>query len=116
MRLAFLRLLLRGGLLVLGRIDLVRSEQLLVLFRVLQQLFQYFHNLVRTLCRDTVEAEAFRLLALAVEVGEEVVQHIAMTVETQEILRVLRFGGFQGSASRRVSIPRPRRSHPSSRL
>ena len=72
----------------------MRGKQILVLLRVLQQLFQHLDHLVRTFRRDAVEAEAFRLLALAVKVGEKVIQRIAVAVEAQEILRVFRFGGF----------------------
>ncbi len=46
-----------------------------------------------------VETEAAGFLALPEEVLEEVVQHVAMSVELQETLRVLRFrGGALGCA------------------
>ena len=44
-------------------------------------------------CRNAVETEAAGFLALPEEVLEEVVQHVAMSVELQETLRVLRFRG-----------------------
>ena len=91
----FLCLLLCGGLLILGRIDFVRRQHILETYGVFQQVFHYRHDFLHALRRDAVEPEAFRLLALAVEVGEEIIQRIAMTVETQKILRVFRLSGFQ---------------------
>ena len=82
-------------LFVLGRIDLVRCKYIPKADRVFQQVFHYRHDILHALCGNAVEAEAFRLLALAVEIREEVVQHISVSVETQEILRVFCFGGFQ---------------------
>ncbi len=61
---------------------------------VYQQLFHDRHNIFHPFHRDAVEAEAFRLLALTVKVGEEIIQRIAMTVEAQEVLCVFRSGGF----------------------
>ena len=90
----FLRLL-RSDLFVLGRIDLVRCKYIPKADGVFQQVFHYRHDILHTLCGDTVEAEAFRLLALAVEISEEVVQHVSVPVETQEVLRVFCFGGAQ---------------------
>ncbi len=89
----FLRL--RSGLLVFGRIDLVRRQHVMKADGVCQQLFHDRHDIFHALHRDAVEAEAFRLLALAVKVGEEIIQRVAMTVEAQKILRVFRSGGFQ---------------------
>ena len=68
-------------------------EQFLVGFRVFQQVLHHLQQMVGLVCRDTVEAEAAGFLALPVEVLEEVVQHITVSVELQETLRVLRLCG-----------------------
>ena len=48
---------------------------------------------VGLVCRETVETEAAGFLALPEEVFEEVVQHVAVAVELQETLCVLRLCG-----------------------
>ena len=80
-------------LLVAGGVHLVGRKQFLVGFGVFQQVFHHLHQFVGLVCRDTVETEAAGFLALPEEVFEEVVQHIAVAVELQETLRVLRFRG-----------------------
>jgi hypothetical protein len=55
--------------------------------------------MVGLVCRYTVETEAAGFLALPIEVSEEVVQHIAVSVELQETLRILRLSrGALGGA------------------
>ena len=104
---SFFLLLFRfsGGLfflhlfLVAGGVHLVGCKHLLVGFGVFQQLLHYFQQMVCLVRRDAVEPEAAGFLALPVEVPEEVVQHIAVSVELQETLRVLRLcGGALGGA------------------
>ena len=80
-------------LFVAGSVHLVGRKQFLVGFGVFQQVFHHLHQFVGLVCRDTVETEAAGFLALPEEVFEEVVQHIAVAVELQETLRVLRFRG-----------------------
>lgn len=99
--------LLFGGLLLLyflfvaGGVHLVGRKHLLVALGVFQQVLDNFQQLVGLVRRDTVETEAAGFLALPEEVLEEVVQHVAMSVELQETLRVLRFcGGALGCAVR----------------
>lgn len=76
-------------------------KHLLVALGVFQQVLDNFQQLVGLVRRDTVETEAAGFLALPEEVLEEVVQHVAMSVELQETLRVLRFcGGALGCAVR----------------
>lgn len=91
-----LRLLLHllGLLFILGRIDTVRRENIAVLVRLLQHLFHNRKHVFETLRRYSVEGEPLGVHTLPEEIGEEVVQYVAMTVEAQEILRVFRFGGF----------------------
>ena len=94
------RLLLRllphllGLLFILGRIDTVRRENIAVLVRLLQHLFHDRKHVLDTFRRYTVEGESLGVHTLPEEIGEEVVQYVAMTVEAQEVLRVFRFGGF----------------------
>ncbi len=77
----------------------MRGKQFLVPFRVFQQLLHHLQDIFGLVRRDTVETEAAGFLALPEEVLEEVVQHVAMSVELQETLRVLRFrGGALGCA------------------
>ena len=60
---------------------------------VFQQVLHHLQQFVGLVCRDTVETEAAGFLALPEEVFEEVVQHVAVAVELQETLRILRFRG-----------------------
>ena len=77
----------------------MRGEQILVHFGVFQQLLHHLQEIFGLVCRDAVETEAAGFLALPEEVLEEVVQHVAVTVELQKTLRVLRFrGGALGCA------------------
>lgn len=91
--------LLFGGLLLLyflfvaGGVHLVGRKHLLVAVGVFQQVLDNLQQFVGLVRRDTVETEAAGFLALAEEVLEEVVQHVAVPVELQEALRVLRFRG-----------------------
>ena len=89
-------------LFVAGGVHFVGCEQFLVGFRVFQQVFHHLQQFVGLVCRDTVETEAAGFLALPEEVFEEVVQHVAVAVELQETLRVLRFRG--GTLGRAVGI------------
>lgn len=73
----------------------MRGEQLLVRFGVFQQLLHHLQEIFGLVCRDAVKTEAAGFLALPEEVLEEVVQHVAMSVELQETLRVLRFAGVR---------------------
>ena len=94
------RLLLRflphllGLLFILGRIDTVRRENLAVLVRLLQHLFHDRKHVLDAFCRYSVEGEPLGVHTLPEEIGEEVVQYVAMTVEAQKILCVFRSGGF----------------------
>ena len=58
---------------------------------MLKQVFHHAKHGIHLVCRDAVETEAAGFLALPEEVLEEVVQHVAVSVELQETLRVLRF-------------------------
>ena len=89
------RHLLRSGLFVLGRIDLVRREHIPKADGVFQQVFHYRNHVLHAFDSNAVESEAVRLLALPEEVGKEVVQHVPVSVETQEVLCVFCFGGSQ---------------------
>ena len=82
-----------GLLLVLGRIDAVGIEDFLVLVRLFQHLLHDRKHVFDTFRRYTVKREPLGVFALPEEVGEEVVQHVAMTVEAQELPFVFRFGG-----------------------
>ena len=87
--------------LVVGGVHLVRGKQLLVRFGVFQQLLHHLQEIFGLVCRDAVKTEAAGFLALPEEVLEEVVQHVAVSVELQETLRVFRFrGGALGCAVR----------------
>lgn len=90
------RLLLHllGLLFILGCIDTVRRENIAVLVRLLQHLFDDRKHVFETLRRYSVEGEPLGVHTLPEEIGEEVVQYVAMTVEAQKILRVFRSGGF----------------------
>ena len=68
-------------------------KQFFVGFGVFQQVFHHLHQFVGLVCRETVETEAAGFLALPEEVFEEVVQHVAVAVELQETLCVLRLCG-----------------------
>ena len=85
-----LRSLLFLSLLVRRCIHFVRCEQFSVRLRVFQQVLdnrkQCFH---RVRCHP-VETESCRLLALAVEVPEEIVYHVSVAVKAQKLLRVFR--------------------------
>jgi len=95
----FSRLFLLHFLLVAGGVHLVGRKHLLVAVGVFQQVLDNLQQFVGLVCRDTVETEAAGFLALPEEVLEEVVQHVAVAVELQETLRVLRFrGGALGGA------------------
>lgn len=85
---------LLGLLFILGRIDTVRRENIAVLVRLLQHLFHNRKHVFDAFCRYTVEGEPLGVHTLPEEIGEEVVQYVAMTVEAQEVLRVFRFGGL----------------------
>ena len=105
--------LLFGGLLLLyflfvaGGVHLVGRKQFLVAVGVFQQVLDNLQQLVGLVRRDTVETEAAGFLALPEEVLEEVVQHVAMSVELQETLRVLAFAGMRlGEPSRSARLPR----------
>ena len=106
----FLLRLLRlfGSLLFLYLFFVARSvhfvgrEQFLVGFGFFQQVFHHRQQFIGLVCRDTVKTEAAGFLALPKEVFEEVVQHVAVTVELQETLRILRFRG--GTLGRAVGI------------
>ena len=100
--LCLLRSLLFHHLLLIGEgVDFVRCEDLFVLVRMLEQVFHHAQHGIHLVRRDAVETEAAGFLALSEEVLEEVVQHVAMSVELQETLRVLRFrGGALGCAVR----------------
>ncbi len=75
-------------------------KHLLVAVGVFQQVLDNLQQFVGLVCRDTVETEAAGFLTLPEEVLEEVVQHVAVAVELQETLRVLRFrGGALGEPS-----------------
>ena len=89
-------------LLLIGKgVDFVRYKDLFVLVRMLKQVFHHAQHGIHLVCRNAVETEAAGFLALPEEVLEEVVQHVAMSVELQETLRVLRFrGGALGCAVR----------------
>ena len=78
---------------VLRNIDLVRCKQFLVRFGILQQLFHYADKVFCLVCRHTVKTETAWFLALPDEILEEVVQHIAVSVELKEVLCILRLGG-----------------------
>ena len=82
-------------LLVLGGVHLVRGEHVGVCQRVFQQVLDDRQHSVHRVRRHPVEAEARRLLALAVEVLEEIVNHVPVAVEAQEVLRVFRLGGLR---------------------
>ena len=86
-------------LLIREGVDFVRCKDLFVLVRMLKQVFHHAKHGIHLVCRDAVETEAAGFLALPEEVLEEVVQHVAVSVELQETLRVLRFrGGALGGA------------------
>ena len=80
-------------LFVAGSVHLVGRKQFFVGFGVFQQIFHHLHQFVGLVCRETVETEAAGFLALPEEVFEEVVQHVAVAVELQETLCVLRLCG-----------------------
>ena len=88
---AFLFYILRFRLLPVFRsVHLVRRKHFRVCRRVFQQILDDRQHRIRHVRRHPVEAEACRLLALAVEVPEEVVHHVPVAVEAQEVLRVFR--------------------------
>ena len=72
----------------------MRRENIAILVRLLQHLFDDHKHVFETLRRYTVEGEPLGVHTLPEEVGEEVVQYVAMTVEAQEVLRVFRSGGL----------------------
>ena len=78
-------------LLIREGVDFVRCKDLFVLVRMLKQVFHHAKHGIHLVCRDAVETEAAGFLALPEEVLEEVVQHVAVSVELQETLRVLSF-------------------------
>ena len=88
--LVFLRLLLLRHLFFVGRgVHLVRRKQFGISHWVFQQFLHHAEQVLRLVCRDTVEAEAAGFLALPEEVAEEIVEHVAVLVKLQKILCVL---------------------------
>ena len=88
--LLFLCLLLLRHLFFVGRgVHLVGREQFGIGHWVFQQFLHHAEQVLRLVCRDTVEAEAAGFLALPEEVAEEVVEHVAVLVELEEVLCVL---------------------------
>ena len=88
--LVFLRLLLLRHLFFVSRgVHLVGRKQFGIGRRVFQQFLHHTEQVLRLVCRDTVEAEAAGFLALPEEIAEEVVEHVAVLVELEEVLCVL---------------------------
>ena len=88
--LIFLRLLLLRHLYFVGRgIHFVGCEQVGIGHWVFQQFLHHAEQVLRLICRDTVETEAAGFLALPEEVAEKIVEHVAVLVELQKILCVL---------------------------
>jgi hypothetical protein len=82
-------------LLVLGGVHLVRGKYLRVCHGVFQEVLDDGKQRVHRIRRHPIEAEARRLLALVVEVLEEIVHHVPVAVEAQEVLRVFRLRGLR---------------------
>ena len=88
--LIFLCLLFLRHLFFVGRgVHLVGREQFGIGHRIFQQLLHHAEQALRLVCRDAVETEAAGFLALPEEVTEEIVEHVAVLVELEEILCVL---------------------------
>ena len=60
---------------------MVRFQQITVLFGIFKQVFEHVYHMLDVLRRHTVEAEAFRLLALPEKVVQKAVQRVAILVE-----------------------------------
>ena len=88
--LIFLRLLLLRHLFFVGRgVHLVGREQFGIGHWVFQQFLHHAEQVLRLVCRNTVETESAGFLALPEEVAEEIVEHVAVLVKLQKILCVL---------------------------
>ena len=88
--LIFLRLLLLRHLFFVGRgVHFVGREQFGIGHWVFQQFLHHAEQVLRLVCRNTVETESAGFLALPEEVAEEIVEHVAVLVELEEILCIL---------------------------
>ena len=88
--LLFLCLLFLRHQFFVGRgIYFVGCEQVGIGHGVFQQFLHHAEQVLRLVCRDTVEAESAGFLALPEEVAEEIVEHVAVLVKLQKILCVL---------------------------